>query len=109
MWLEHDDRLLLQQRPDSGVWAGLYSLPEFESHDALHSTIAPWQPQATALPSLRHVLTHFDWLLHPVHVRLSDPPPATLPVLPGQWVAYRDLPSLGLPAALVKLLRTHRG
>lgn len=103
LWLEHDGHVCLQQRPDTGVWAGLYSLPEFASETALHDAIAGWPGEVSVLPRLRHVLTHFDWLLHPVRLQLRQPPPD----VPGQWVAYRDLGRFGLPAALAKLLRGH--
>ena len=31
LWLAWRDRIWLEQRPDRGVWAGLWSLPEFDS------------------------------------------------------------------------------
>ena len=65
------------------------------------------------LPTVRHVLTHFDWALSPVHLRLPDhlPSDATLarrwPT--GRWVAQTDLPAHALPTPLRKLLGVDAG
>ncbi|MCL0149315.1 NUDIX domain-containing protein, partial [Klebsiella pneumoniae] len=42
LWLARGDQLWLQQRPEQGVWAGLWSLPEFESMDALLALAESW-------------------------------------------------------------------
>ena len=49
-----------------GVWAGLWSLPEFDSLEALKASTAGWPGRGEALPAFVHVLTHFDWHLQPV-------------------------------------------
>jgi len=98
------DRVWLQQRPEQGVWAGLWSLPEFESFDALADATRGWAGEGDALPSFTHVLTHFDWLLHPRRWTLpeSATPPSVL--AQGRWVTIQEALELGLPAPLRKLL-----
>jgi A/G-specific adenine glycosylase len=96
LWLEHEGRVLLQQRPAPGVWAGLWSLPLFDDEASLRAA-APSEPEP--LPRIQHALTHFDWVLHPVRVVHAGPPPA----LPGTWVAREDLAAYALPAPLKKL------
>ena len=100
--------LLLHKRPPVGIWASLWSLPQaddlaqardwFERH--LHGDF----DAAEALPDLIHVFTHY---------RLHMQPLAIAPVAPGhalgdnadlRWIAPAELPALGLPAPIRKLL-----
>mgnify|MGYP000858972882 CR=1 FL=1 len=96
LWLEHEGRVLLQQRPAPGVWAGLWTLPLFDDEASLRAAAGG---QLEPLPRIEHALTHFDWVLHPVRAVLSDAAPA----LPGIWVAREELASYALPAPLKKL------
>ena len=68
VWLElrWRDAVWLVERAASGVWAGLWSLPEFDSIDALRRTTAGWPGSGEVLDPFVHVLTHFDWHLQPV-------------------------------------------
>ncbi|PPE69516.1 A/G-specific adenine glycosylase [Caldimonas thermodepolymerans] len=100
LWAEHEDAVWLMQRPDTGVWAGLYSLPEYPSLEALREAAAPLGAVPVAQPPIEHALTHFDWVLHPVKLQLEDAPRWE----GGRWVRYEDLGAYGLPAPLRKLL-----
>ncbi len=118
LWLERGDgRVWLLQRPAKGVWAGLWSLPEFDTPEALESAVADWPGTLEWLPPFRHVLTHFDWELQPLRLRLVEPvmprietgiaaltPPAP-GVASGRWVPIDEtLADVGLPAPIRKLL-----
>jgi A/G-specific adenine glycosylase len=90
----------LQKRPQTGIWAGLFSLPVFDSEAAL---LAAW-PQATSpqfITPWKHVLTHRDLHLHPVRMIGSVP---SDPLGEGQWVDAQTWPDLGLPAPIRTLL-----
>ncbi len=110
LWLAHGKRLWLCQRPDQGVWAGLWSLPEFDSPGALEAACAEWPGEGVALPSFTHVLTHLDWTLHPVCWTLPASAPAEVladitkcwPT--GRWVSLEEALASGLPSPLRKLL-----
>ncbi|CAN7487664.1 A/G-specific adenine glycosylase [Rhizobacter sp. LjRoot28] len=114
LWLVWDDMLWLCQRPETGIWAGLWSFPEFESIEALWTQADRWPGEATQLEPFTHVLTHLDWTLHPVVWRLPAQVTAkrvealtgTLPQ--GRWVTVDEALAMGVPAALRKLvLRSH--
>jgi A/G-specific adenine glycosylase len=98
-----DGSVWLEKRPATGIWAGLYCLPVFESRDALQAALP-----AKAHTRLRddepfvHVLTHKDLHLHPVAVELPASPVGTGQ---GAWFAASELGRLGLPAPIRKLLR----
>jgi len=95
-------RVWLEKRPARGIWAGLYSLPVFESREGLLQTLGS-QDRAGARdePAFVHVLTHKDLHLHPVAVesRGSQPLAET-----GGWFATAEWQGLGLPAPVRKLL-----
>jgi A/G-specific adenine glycosylase len=104
LWLEHDGAVWLQQRPEQGVWAGLWSLPLFDDEAALDAAAAALGIATEALPTLDHALTHFDWRLHPRRAVLAAPQHAERQLGAGRWVARNALSTLGLPAPLAKLL-----
>ncbi len=108
LWLRQGSRLWLVQRPPRGVWAGLWSLPEFASVEALQQATATWPGQGSWLAPVQHALTHFDWTLHPLAWRL--PPRAPLPPEvppdqpPGRWLTPTQALALGLPAPVRRLI-----
>jgi A/G-specific adenine glycosylase len=100
----------LVQRPATGVWAGLWSLPEFDSRTAFDAASAGWPGHAETLPTFTHTLTHLDWTLHPVRWRLpARTSAATLARITaawpeGRWYSLDAALAAGLPAPLRKLL-----
>jgi len=105
LWLTHGESVWLTQRPAKGVWAGLWSLPEFDSTDELARLSRDWPGRARALDTIEHTLTHFDWVLRPVRHELARRFPAIEAALPGgRWVLLPDALQLGLPAPVRKLL-----
>jgi A/G-specific adenine glycosylase len=112
LWLESGETLWLTQRPDAGVWAGLWSLPEFGSVEALRLACVGWPGESEVMEPFDHVLTHLDWRLAPVRHRL--PPRLAASALgkieadlpPGRWVRRDEALLLGLPAPIRKLIST---
>jgi A/G-specific adenine glycosylase len=103
LWLRQGSRWWLQQRPATGVWAGLWSLPEFDEAAGLEALTALWRGQGEWLPPVQHALTHFDWTLQPLAWTL--PPRAALPagVPEGRWFEGPEALALGLPAPIRRL------
>ena len=114
LWLQWGDRLWLVRRPGSGVWAGLWSLPEFDTPEALDAASADWPGTPQGLPMFTHVLTHLDWTLQPVRWTLpADAAAADVAAITatladgeqrGDWVTLPEALAMGLPAPLRKLL-----
>ena len=95
----------LVQRPQSGVWAGLYCLPVFESFDALQAVVpAKHRRDLSEGTVFKHVLTHKDLHVHPVTLCLPSTAKLSPSLGEGQWVAASDWSNLGLPAPVRKLL-----
>jgi A/G-specific adenine glycosylase len=97
--------VLLERRPESGVWGGLWCLPEFETAAAaaawirgqLDAGASPPQP----LAELAHAFTHFDLRIKPLLVHCS-----TLAVMEegAAWYNIREPGRIGLPAPITVLL-----
>ena len=113
LWLDHQDQVWLVQRPQTGVWAGLWTLPEFDTAHSLWALAeqADWPGQGRPLATVKHVLTHFDWALTPCHwalpgrlgARQRQAIEASLPA--GRWVARDAALAMGLPAPIRRLLQ----
>jgi A/G-specific adenine glycosylase len=101
----------LQRRPPSGIWGGLWSLPEggdtgtlarVAEQIGIHDSAVELQP----LTPLSHTFTHFRLEIEPL---LLDLPVGTRTHHPADaqaaWIALADLDSVGLPAPVKKLLQ----
>lgn len=120
LWLEHHGCVWLQQRPATGVWAGLWSLPLFDTEAQLSEALDVLKAQRPCLiepqPMIDHALTHFDWRLHPVRVSWPEAGAAVGDLAgfaegnaggcfgAGLWVPRDRLAQHGLPAPLKRLL-----
>ena len=86
-----DGELLLQQRPPTGIWGGLWSFPEFADENAIADWLAQQFAQtrviATQLPTLTHTFSHYRLHLQPVQVNL-DANPARI-MEGGGWLWYK--------------------
>jgi len=110
LWLQQGERCWLVQRPDTGVWAGLWSLPEWPADEDLEPRVSPWPGQGEALPAIEHALTHFDWTLRPLRwtwpegleTVAQQALEAALPA--GRWMTQAQALQLGLPAPVRRLL-----
>ncbi len=111
------DQVLLMQRPDSGIWGGLLSLPELDhalpaaapsvlgAHPLLMQAIAPFGSVAAceALPPFAHVFTHFKLHVAPYRVSLGRRADI-VGQLPHVWYDAHRLAQAPLPAPVKKLL-----
>ncbi|ALT76110.1 A/G-specific adenine glycosylase [Paucibacter sp. KCTC 42545] len=102
LWLEHEGQVLLSQRPATGVWAGLWSLPMYDDEAALQQAASALATPLEPMPGIKHVLTHFDWTLHTQRAELRARPDAGQ--FGGEWVARERLAEYALPAPLKKLI-----
>jgi len=104
LWLTHGAQVWLVQRPAVGVWAGLWSLPEYPDPTALQALTAAWPGHGCWLPGFQHTLTHLDWHLQvlqwhwPARRRCEQTPGD------GAWFPVSEALALGLPAPVRRLL-----
>ena len=103
--LDREGQILLERRPEHGIWGGLYSLPEFDDIEiaaklqalGLKSKAPPVQ-----LDTVRHVFTHFTLHAKPWLVPVNTDTAAREPGL--RWINPLASSQLGLPAPIRALL-----
>ena len=99
--------VLLERRPDSGIWGGLWSLPQFDSNDAARTYISQSLPAALSEPrplgDVEHVFTHFNLVMHPFLVRCGGES-AVMEEGSTLWYNLRQPARVGLPAPIRNLL-----
>lgn len=105
----HRGQVLLEQRPDFGIWGGLLSLPETDAADAeqVALTARHFGEIATVepLPPFTHGFTHFKLHVAPYRVELKRGTPMAAQTSHA-WHRLDGLEQLGLPAPVRKLLQT---
>ncbi|MEO4048922.1 A/G-specific adenine glycosylase [Pseudomonas sp. CAU 1711] len=99
--------ILLYRRPSSGLWGGLWSLPELDDLSALDELAqrhALQLGERHALSGLSHTFSHFQLAIEPWLIRVEQPAAA---VAEGDWLWYNlaSPPRLGLAAPVKKLLK----
>jgi A/G-specific adenine glycosylase len=105
--MREDGSVLLERRPESGVWGGLWCLPEFgTSTDALSYAGASLQRvegEPCTLGRVEHAFTHFDLVITPLLVRCSGSAGAVRDA-ENVWYDTRMPARVGLPAPVKSLL-----
>nr|WP_319526989.1 A/G-specific adenine glycosylase [Pseudomonas laurentiana] len=99
--------ILLYRRPSSGLWGGLWSLPELDTLADLEDLAEQHQltlERRQALSGLTHTFSHFQLAIEPwlVHVGHQGEPVAEADWL---WYNLATPPRLGLAAPVKKLLK----
>ena len=104
--------VLLERRPPSGVWGGLWCLPEIPAHadpgawcrDALGSD----GEMLGSLPMRRHTFSHFHLDIEPVEILLKAPGCAVMEPDGRLWYNVDDPGKVGLAAPVARLLQEVR-
>jgi A/G-specific adenine glycosylase len=106
--VEHAGTILLEKRPDAGIWGGLWSLPETDTQcDVARHCKAKFAASVVvgdALPPIEHGFTHYRLTIHPQRVQVRSWPSRA--EAPGfVWLTRDDALSAALPAPVRTLLR----
>ncbi len=102
-------RVLLEKRPDAGIWGGLWGLPEVAALDDVRGWCAQRFGRVPAAlrvrPVLHHGFTHFDLDMTPVEVEIE---PAARALDGDRWLWYNveEPAKVGLAAPVAKLLQS---
>ncbi|MCV6636448.1 A/G-specific adenine glycosylase [Candidatus Albibeggiatoa sp. nov. NOAA] len=100
-----DNQILLQQRPNKGLWGGLWVFPECELETDISAfcktqwdlTISDYETWAT----FRHSFTHFHLEITPIYIGLDQ----KIPIDNGDWYQLSQPQNWGLAAPVVRLLK----
>jgi A/G-specific adenine glycosylase len=104
--LSHGE-VLLEKRPSSGIWGGLWSLPEADPQaDPQAVLAAEWGIEAASIERLapfEHAFTHFTLEVAPWRIEAGGARPRAAQK-PSTWLALDDLAGAALPSPVRKLL-----
>ncbi len=90
--------VLLQKRASSGIWGGLWCLPEL-GDDGLADYLQSCEVESrTCLPSFTHTFTHFKLHITPMLLHFADKPS------PGMWIGVNEALNLALPTPVRRML-----
>jgi A/G-specific adenine glycosylase len=109
--MNQQGQLLLEKRPQTGIWGGLWSLPELASEESvvlhIEQRFATQVSSVTLLSSFRHTFSHYHLDISPNQVQISD----MQLVMEGdkyQWFDQQDALKVGLPAPVRSILEKIR-
>ncbi|MEE4376053.1 MAG: A/G-specific adenine glycosylase [Candidatus Competibacteraceae bacterium] len=103
-----NDEVLLEQRPPTGIWGGLWGFPECAQdadiatwcRDSLGLTVTAVEPWAM----LRHTFSHFQLHIQPIRVTVKNPTNTVMEAGRFVWYNTRQPDERGLAAPVTRLL-----
>ena len=101
--------VLLEKRPPTGIWGGLWSLPEMSmGDDASEKTQARFGFESRVVRELDmvpHGFTHYSLSIYPLALAIAQRPVAAMePRI--KWINLADAPSAAVPAPVKRILKT---
>ena len=103
-----EGRVLLERRPERGIWGGLWSLPELDDGDSAREwcerRLGASPVGEIELPVLVHSFTHFDLLIAPRLVRLATDCRAVMESESFVWYNPAARSDVGIAAPIRALL-----
>lgn len=108
--LMHGNDILLEKRPGSGIWGGLWSLPQFDDEEAAKNWFIQNGMAAShgeMLATFTHTFTHFKLHINPLKIQLSRKPlraaqPASV------WLDVGEATRSAIPAPVRSMLKELR-
>jgi A/G-specific adenine glycosylase len=102
--------VLVERRPGTGLWGGLWSPPQFDSEAAAlewcSREVGACDLRMETLPAIDHAFTHFDLRLNPLRVHCL--PIKKISEGDRMWYALHSPPRIGLPQPIVQLFERLR-
>jgi A/G-specific adenine glycosylase len=104
------NQILLEKRPPTGIWGGLWSLPEFDSIESAHNCcLTKNMPiiESQTLATRRHTFSHYHLDYTPVLIQTNNPINFVMEASQTVWYNAEQINTLGLPAPIKLLLQQH--
>ncbi len=113
--LMHGNDILLEKRPASGIWGGLWCPPQFDDEQAAMAAVqsdgyhcARPDPSGRLIPRdispFTHTFTHFKLHITPLLIRVAGKPQRAQQA-GGMWLSVEDALQAAIPAPVRRLLR----
>ena len=108
--LSHGE-VLLEKRPPTGIWGGLWCLPELpveaDVFDALHRRYGVKGRIVRELARVEHGFTHYSLSIFPIEIAVTKSIPRTME--PGLiWLGLEEASQAAIPAPVKRILALHK-
>jgi A/G-specific adenine glycosylase len=100
-------QVYLERRPESGIWGGLWSLPELGERsidDWCDTTLGAAAKEVLSWDVLRHSFSHYDLDIQPIVVRIESRAGKVADAGAATWYSLDDAPPGGFAAPVKKLI-----
>jgi A/G-specific adenine glycosylase len=100
--------VFLEKRPDSGIWGGLWSFPEFSSRKAALEFCRDklgGELSTSSLEPLRHTFSHYHLDIEPLQVEVAPLNSGIMEANQSLWYNPSQPDAVGLPKPTSKLLK----
>lgn len=107
LMLQHANGVWLEQRPNIGLWGGLFCFPQFNTRTDLERWLAQYalkDSNIEQLTAFRHTFSHFHLDIVPMWLRI-DKALCAMDEGAGLWYNLEHPPSVGLAAPIERLLQ----
>jgi len=108
MAINKDGKVLLEQRPPTGIWGGLWSFPELtQDTDVLQWCQANFNFKINEIktwPTKRHTFSHYHLDYTPVYAKVGDTLPAIMEPQQRVWYNTQKPDARGLATPIKRLL-----
>ncbi|MCK4841945.1 MAG: A/G-specific adenine glycosylase [Methylococcales bacterium] len=101
---------LLEKRPPTGIWGGLWSFPEFNSLAEIKAWCLEKKLPIFSIQQLaeqRHTFSHYHLDYTPFIVKTQNPINNVMEANQSVWYKSEQINTLGLPAPIKQLLQNH--
>jgi A/G-specific adenine glycosylase len=109
--LMHGNDILLEKRPSSGIWGGLWCPPQFDDEDAGRDWFVRNGMEASQgerLETFTHTFTHFKLHITPLKIQLAHKPLSA--AQPGSvWLDVKEALQAAIPTPVRMLLGKQLG
>ena len=106
--INNKGEVLLEKRPPSGIWGGLWSLPECADEDELKRwcvKLGCAMDKAEQIEPFKHTFSHYHLMINPYSIHHEDSIGQIADNPSLVWHALASLEGLGLPAPVRGILR----
>lgn len=92
-----EGRILLEKRPEYGIWGGLWSFPE--------RALVAESSKTLSIEPIEHIFSHFKLIIHPVILPKKEAPLSVMENSEQIWYKLSDRLPGGVAAPIAKLLQ----
>jgi A/G-specific adenine glycosylase len=106
LMLMHGNDILLEKRPGSGIWGGLWSLPQFDDEETAKNWFVLNGMNASGgarLETFIHTFTHFKLHITPLIIQLSRKP-LHVAQAGSVWLSVEEALEAAIPTPVRKIL-----